>query len=88
MAIYEEYKTHLVELISKNKVLNRNFYVVIQETTNIENQVKICEERLNSLHLKTKRLNKNDFDSLFRQIFYAGNNISILPREIKNNIER
>ncbi|MBS3074878.1 ATP-binding protein [Candidatus Pacearchaeota archaeon] len=87
MAIYEEYKTHLVELISKNKVLNRNFYVVIQETTNIENQVKICEERLNSLHLKTKRLNKNDFDSLFRQIFYAGNNISILPREIKNNID-
>ncbi|MDD5193779.1 MAG: DUF87 domain-containing protein [Candidatus Nanoarchaeia archaeon] len=85
--IFNEYKENLKNFISKNKVLNRNFYVVIPQITDIDIQIQLCEDRLNSLNLKTSRLQNNDFDKLFRQIFDSGTNSSILPRKIKNNID-
>ena len=85
--IFEEYKENLNNFIEKNHVLNRNFYVVIPEIDDLDIQIKLCEERLNNLNLKTRRLNNDDFEIIFRQIFDSGNNISILPREIKNNID-
>lgn len=85
--IFNEYKDNLKNFIDKNKVLNRNFYVVIPEIGDINIQIKICEERLNSLNLKTKRLNNSDFEKVFRQIFDSGDNISILPRTIENFID-
>jgi len=85
--IFNEYKTHLDGIIKKNKVLNRNFYMVIPEINDIDIQIKICEDRLNSLNLKTSRLKNNDINNLLRQLFNSKDNISLLPRIIKNSVD-
>ncbi len=85
--IFKEYKKHMENIIHKNKVLNRNFYIIIPETTDIEIQIKICEDRLNSLNLKTFRLNNKEIFNLFTQLFNSHENISLLPRLIKNSID-
>jgi hypothetical protein len=81
--IFKEYKGHMKDLINKNSVLNRNFYIIIPETTDINIQLKICEDRLHSLNLKTKRLNDIRLRRLFRQIFNNQKDCC-LPEEIKN----
>jgi conjugal transfer ATP-binding protein TraC len=85
--IYDEYKENLESFLKTNKVLNRNFYVVIPEINDIDIQIKLCEDRFNSLNLKTRRMKNNDFEKIFRQIFDSGTNISILPRTIENSID-
>ena len=53
--IYEEYKNFMKKTVWENSILNKNFYIVISETTNIDIQIKICEDRLASLHLRSFR---------------------------------
>ncbi len=55
--LYDKYKTHLQETIKTNKIMNRVFYFVIPEDSDISIQIKICFERLGSLNLKAKQLN-------------------------------
>ncbi|HJX50959.1 MAG TPA: hypothetical protein VJ438_05860, partial [Candidatus Nanoarchaeia archaeon] len=71
--IFEEYKTHMQEIISENSVSNRNFYVVIPEKTDIDIQIKICEERLNGLNLRTQRLHNKQLTALLTQLFNISN---------------
>jgi len=84
--IFKEYKNHMYDIINKNSVSNRNFYLVIPETTDINIQLKICEDRLNSLNLRTRRLKNNELRDIFINVFNNKKN-SCLPEEIKNNID-
>jgi conjugal transfer ATP-binding protein TraC len=70
--IFNSYKSHMQKLIKENNAMDRNFYIIIPETTNIELQVKLCEDRLHSLNLKTKRLNKTQI-------------LEDFPKQIKNH---
>ncbi len=82
--IFEEYKTHMQEIISENSVSNRNFYVVIPEKTDIDIQIKICEERLNGLNLRTQRLHNKQLTALLTQLFNISNKDTYLPEKIEN----
>ena len=79
--IFDSYKNHMKELVEKNSAMNRNFYVVIPEVLNIEIQIKLCEERLHSLNLKTYRLNHKQIVGIFSNIFKSG---ELLPKLVKN----
>lgn len=81
--IFKDYKKHIEGVISQNSVSNRNFYMIIPEKTDINIQIKICEERLHGLNLRTSRLNNIELRELFIQIF--DNKDSFLPRKIENN---
>ena len=80
--IYDSYKKHMKDLIEKNSAMNRNFYVVIPEVTDIEIQIRLCEERLHSLNLKTKRLNSLELRKVFSKIFDSN---ELTPNLIKNS---
>jgi len=82
--LFNEYKNHITETVNKNKVLNRKFYVIIPELTDINIQLSICEERLNSLNLKTRRLKTAGIRNLFSDLFYSKSKSSLLPRIINN----
>lgn len=82
--IFNEYQEHIHKIIKENSVSNRNFYLVIPETTDINIQLKICEDRLHSLNLKTKRLTNLELKEVFIKLFNLTNKSSYLPKEIKN----
>jgi len=65
----EDNTKFLKNTIKENSINNRGFYVVIPEATNLENQVNICKNRLNSLHLKVRQLSKNETISLLKKYF-------------------
>jgi len=71
--LYEElsqdYKTFLGDVIKDNSINNRNFYIIIPETSNLEVQVKICQNKLNSLNLRTKELSIEEITSLLKNYF-------------------
>jgi conjugal transfer ATP-binding protein TraC len=83
--IFIEYQEHLKNFIKNNSVMNRSFYLVIPEKSNLEIQTKICEERLNNLNLKTTILNKNEIESIFNKICNTHENL--LPKNIDNQID-
>jgi len=81
--IFNEYEEHLKKIIKDNSVMNRNFYFIIPETSNLDIQLKICEERLNNLNLKSVVLNDEEIYSIFNKIC----NSESLPKLIKNNVD-
>lgn len=87
--LFEDYKSHLKDTINNNKIMNRVFYLVIPEKSDIEIQTDICKDRLSALNLKVERVK----DAGLRRIlvrFFSGKgeeNLieAISPNEIKNN---
>jgi conjugal transfer ATP-binding protein TraC len=79
--IFDSYKDHMKGLVEKNSAMNRNFYIVIPEVNDIEVQMKLCEERLHSLNLKTYRLKGKELNGVFSKIFGSK---KILPESIQN----
>lgn len=57
--LFTSYQEFIKELITKNSILNRNFYIIMREKDNLDMQVKVCEEKLKALGLKVKRLENN-----------------------------
>ena len=85
--LFEDYKKHLNKVISNSKIMNRVFYLVIPENTDIEIQTNICMDRLRSLNLKIKRLNSLELKILLKKSFYGkgkGNFIDSLSPEVIN----
>jgi conjugal transfer ATP-binding protein TraC len=89
--LFSKYKKHLQNLITNDKIMNRVFYLVIPEKSNIDIQVDICHERLLSLKLKSERVKNTELKKLLMRFFSAkgkGEFIeSISPDEIKNNVD-
>jgi len=83
--VFIEYKEHIKKIIKDNSVMNRNFYIIIPETSNIDIQVKICEDRLNGMNLKTSRLNDLELESIFKKI--CNTNKELLPKTIENQVD-
>ncbi|MBR9704641.1 DUF87 domain-containing protein [Candidatus Pacearchaeota archaeon] len=83
--ILKEYKNHLNKVIYDNKIINRNFYIIIPETKELSIQKKIIEERLSNLNLKSIELTSNDIQKLFIKLFETEEDRSLLPKEIINN---
>jgi len=81
--IYAEYVKFLKDTVWDNSILNKNFYVVIPETTNIEIQIKICKERLSSLNLKSFELKGKELTALLSKFFSDKS----LPEKIINSID-
>lgn len=82
--IFQQYKKHLKQIIKNNSVMNRSFYVVIPESSNIDIQVKICEDRFNNLNLKTTLLDTEQIKDVFRKIC---NSSKLFPADIYNNLD-
>ena len=80
--IFKEYENHLIKVIKDNSVSNRNFYLVVPETSDLSIQVRLCEGRLNSLSLKTQRLGKNELFGLVKNI--VNGNSHIFPERLTN----
>lgn len=82
--IYKEYQSFLKKIVWDNNILNRSFYLAIPETTDIDIQIKICEERLQSLGLKSVRLRDSELKIVISKFF---NSKSLFPNEIKNFVD-
>ena len=82
--MFDSYKNHMKSLVEDNSAMNRNFYVVIPETSDINIQIKLCEDRLHSLNLKTSRLHNNKLKRIFIKIF-NNKKSDIYPDKIKNS---
>ncbi len=67
--IIEDYKKNINNATIRENTLNKSFYIVIPEQSNIDIQVRICEEKLRSLGLKTGRLNDRELKSLLASSF-------------------
>ena len=67
----KSYKEHISEVVEENKVMNRNFYIVIKEsfTSNLEIQVNIIKDRLDNLNIKNSRLNDKDLKTFLINFF-------------------
>jgi len=83
--VFSEYKEHIKKIIKDNSVMNRNFYLIIPETSNIDIQVKICEDRLNGLNLKTSRLNDQELEKVIKKI--CNTKTDLLPKKIENAVD-
>jgi len=74
-------------VVKENSALNRNFYLVIKETSDINIQIKVCEERLWGLNLRTHRLDNTEITKLLLKTLYSKHTKdNILPDVIKNDI--
>lgn len=89
LKLFKDYKQHLQNTISSNKIMNRVFYLIIPEKSDIEIQTDICIDRLRALNLKVERLNCLQLKKLLVNCFLGnkGKNFlpSISPKYIKNN---
>nr|MBA4405300.1 hypothetical protein [Nanoarchaeum sp.] len=98
-SFFNKYKDYLKNMITSNKLLNRSFYLVIQEKQEIglNIQTTVCEELLNSMNLKYARLKDEElinclgcfFSDLYsdkKEVYndYLYNNVA--PKEIINNV--
>ncbi len=87
--LFNNYRVHLENIIKTNKIMNRSFYLIIPEESEIDIQIGICMERLSSLRLKTKRLTSKKLHSFLQKFFKGKNNKnfleSIFPEYIKSN---
>ncbi len=75
--IYEEQfeglKKHLTKIINENKICNRKFFIVIPEYTGLKIQVKIVEDKIKNLGLKSKRLTGEEIKNLIHDSINAEN---------------
>ncbi|MDP2750931.1 MAG: ATP-binding protein [Nanoarchaeota archaeon] len=58
----EDYKKHILSQTSG--VANRTFYIIIQETSNIEIQIKVVLERLKALNLQAEVVQKDELKQI------------------------
>ncbi|MBU4116969.1 MAG: PrgI family protein, partial [Nanoarchaeota archaeon] len=89
LKLFKDYKQHLQNTISSNKIMNRVFYLIIPEKNDIEIQTDICIDRLRALNLKVERLNCLQLKKLLVNCFLGNKGKdflpSISPKYIKNN---
>ncbi len=79
--LFVHYKEHVNAITKQNNILNRTFYLVIPEKTDIGMQVEICQGKLNALGLKNARLHNEELRSLLIQFFEATQ--AFFPHAIK-----
>jgi hypothetical protein len=71
--LFEKYEEHLRSVIKNDKIMNRIFYIVIPEQTDIEIQTEICIDRLSALNLKVQRVKDVGLKRLLLGYFSGSN---------------
>ncbi len=88
MEIFDSYQNHMKNVVKENSALNRTFYLIIKESSDINIQIKVCEERLWGMNLKTHRLDSIELKKLLVKTLYSKyTKDSLLPERIRNNID-
>ncbi|MAG53064.1 MAG: hypothetical protein CMH62_03830 [Nanoarchaeota archaeon] len=88
--LFKQYQEYITSTIAKNSIMNRNFYLVIPEATNIENQIEICLDKLENLNLKVEILKDEELEELVNKFLIkeeknVENNIDFLKLDNKLN---
>lgn len=81
--IFDSYQKHMQGLVTQNSAMNRVFYVVIPELSNLDIQIRLVEERLHSLNLKTRRLADDHLQAFLDRFFLEEK--GGLPKKIDNS---
>jgi len=90
--LFAKYKEYIHDIITNNKLMNRVFYLIIPEQTNIDIQAEICITRLTSLNLRVSRLDSYSIRKLLLQCF-SGRGIGkelidyLSPESIQNRAD-
>ncbi|MEI7719447.1 MAG: DUF87 domain-containing protein, partial [archaeon] len=82
--LFENYKGHLHDIIKNNKIMDRVFYLVIKEQTNMDIQVEVCIDRLKAMNLKVEKLQNKSLLVFLGTFFSSSERNKFQPREIKN----
>ncbi len=78
--LFTHYKQHIESVTKQHNILNRTFYLVIPEKTDINIQLEICQSKLAALGLKNTRLHTEELRKLIMQFFEAKQ--GFFPHEI------
>lgn len=81
--LFKGYKEHLHSLTSSNNVMNRNFYLIIPEKSDLEIQTQICQSKLANVGIKSYRMKKSEIHKLFDNYLGVEKKKSLFP--IENN---
>ena len=81
--LFTKYKEHLDNVISKNDILNRKFYLVIPEKHDINIQIQLCIKKLENIGLKSIQLTNNELERLITK-FFTGKS-QIYPFKMDND---
>ncbi len=83
--LFTKYKEHLEAITQQNKVMNRNFYLVIPEKNDIEIQLQLCKNKLESIGLRTSRVLNAELSKLTNHFFECvEEDGSLIPPTIEN----
>lgn len=80
--LFEGYKGHLEGITKSQNVMNRNFYVIIPEKTDLSIQIQICQNKLGNLGLKSYQIKDRELKELVRRFFESKD--GIYPKRIEN----
>jgi len=85
---FESYKEHLMNTIQSNSVLDRSFFIVIPEISEIglDVQIGVVEQQLKSLNLLFKRLNDEELLQVISSFFNDILSESDRPKTITNGM--
>lgn len=81
--LFEDFSTFMQMNIRDNKMRTRLFYLVVPKKTDLNIQCQICKERLESMGLKTKRLNDSELINNLHSFFNDGS----VERETDEDID-
>lgn len=82
--LFEKYKEHLRSITKQSNVLNRSFYLIIPERTDIQIQIQICLKRIEGIGLKSSRVRTEDLRKLIAKCLES-EKVGLLPEKIENN---
>jgi conjugal transfer ATP-binding protein TraC len=68
LKIYEDFRKHLTKI--SQSLLNRSFYIVIKERDNLDIQIKVIENLLNSMNLRYKLLEDDELSLTLKSFFH------------------
>ena len=87
--VLDSHKAYLRKIISSDKLLNRVFYIIIPEQSNIEIQTEVCIERLISMNLGVERLGDKQLKALLVRFFQGDGKGELMkaisPMNLENN---
>lgn len=67
--LFRDFASFMKSTIQKNEIRNRTFFLVIPKKFDLNIQVKVCQERLESIGLKTNRLSDKQILNTLRLFF-------------------
>lgn len=82
--LFTKYKEHLEHTLAQDKVINRSFYLVIQQTYDLGIQIEVCQKKLETLGLKSTRVPTEMLKQLLQKFFIVSAKKSFVPKRIQN----